>query len=317
MSIKTFEAKAYGSAEEWAARTGTFVEEHEIDHIIDYDCDAYDAEGKPLFMFRKNVIPSSLCRSAYGALRSAATPTDNRGDAAGEFYVSDDKVLSVRQGVIDGDKKQKRFKNKTRDGYVSKQNRAKMVKSGIIGFFDRTLRFPYCRQTAWTEKNFGQFKEAYPYIKRISDEFKKACPERWEAQNKVVQDTHKDFTIGDTVFTTVTVNKNFRTALHYDADGYKNGLSNIAVMQAGKYEGGFTCMPRYRVGFDVRSNDVCFFNVHELHGNLPIKAKGPYERISIVCYYRENMMNCGSAEEELEVIKTRADLKGLNTGAEA
>ena len=107
MSIKTFEAKAYGSAEEWAARTGTFVEEHEIDHIIDYDCDAYDAEGKPLFMFRKNVIPSSLCRSAYGALRSAATPTDNRGDAAGEFYVSDDKVLSVRQGVIDGDKKQK------------------------------------------------------------------------------------------------------------------------------------------------------------------------------------------------------------------
>ena len=214
MSIKTFEAKAYGTAEEWAQRTGTFVEEHEIDHIIDYDCDAYDAEGNPLFMFRKNVIPTSLCRSAYSALRSAATPTDNRGDAAGEFYVSDDKVLSVRQGVIDGDKKQKRFKNKTRDGYVSKQNRAKMVKSGIIGFFDRTLRFPYCRQTAWTEKNFGQFKEAYPYIKRISDEFKKACPERWEAQNKVVQDTHKDFTIGDTVFTTLTVNKNCRTALH-------------------------------------------------------------------------------------------------------
>jgi len=83
-------------------------------------------------------------------------------------------------------------------------------------------------------------------------------------------------------------------------------------MQAGKYEGGYTCMPRFRVGFDVRSNDVCFFNVHELHGNLPIKAKGPYERISIVCYYRENMMNCGSAEEELEVIKNRTDLKGLN-----
>ena len=36
MSIKTFEAKAYGTAEEWAQRTGTFVEEHEIDHIIDY-----------------------------------------------------------------------------------------------------------------------------------------------------------------------------------------------------------------------------------------------------------------------------------------
>jgi hypothetical protein len=128
----------------------------------------------------------------------------------------------------------------------------------------------------------------------------------------MAQKTNKDFLIGDTVFTTVTVNKNFRTAIHTDAGDFKGGLGNIAVLQAGKFTGGFTCLPRYRIGFDVRNTDVCFFNVHEWHGNLEIKAKAPYERISIVSYYRENMFRCGSAEDELQIIKGRTDLKGLN-----
>ena len=71
-------------------------------------------------------------------------------------------------------------------------------------------------------------------------------------------------------------------------------------------------MPRYKLGFDVRNGDVCFFNVHEWHGNLPIKSNTPYERVSIVCYYRQNMLNCKSAEEELQIIKNRTNLVGLN-----
>ena len=87
MGIKIFEAKAHGSFEDWAERAGTFIDDSEIDHIIDYDCDAYDADGNPLFMFRKNVIPNSLCKSAYINLRGAAQQTNNRGDAAGEFEI--------------------------------------------------------------------------------------------------------------------------------------------------------------------------------------------------------------------------------------
>lgn len=313
MSVKIYEAKAQGSFQDWSERAGSLIEEKEIDHIIDYDCDAYDDEGNPLFMFRKNVIPKALCKQAYGILRHAATPTMNRGNAAGEFDAKDDPNLVQNYNAITTDgKKAKRFKTLTKDGYVSNVLRAKTVKSGIIGYFDRTVRFPYCRQTAWTEKNFDQFRGAYPYIKKISDLFREACPERWEAQNEMAEKTNKDFLIGDTVFTTVTVNKNFRTAIHTDQGDFKGGLGNIAVLQAGKFTGGFTCLPRYRIGFDVRNTDVCFFNVHEWHGNLEIKAKAPYERISIVSYYRENMFRCGSAENELQIVKGRKDLKGLN-----
>jgi len=309
MSIKQYDAKAYGTFEEWSERAGSLINEKEIDHIIDYDCDAYDDEGNPLFMFRKNVIPAALCKQAYGVLRHAATPTNNRGNAAGEFDITEDVAQKNMQVSA---KTKTRYQTVTKEGYISKTMRAKTVDSGIIGFFDRTVRFPYCRQTAWTEKNFDQFRKAYPYIKKISDLFREACPERWEAQNAVAQQTNKDFVIGETVFTTVTVNKNFRTAIHTDQGDYKGGLGNLAVLQAGQFSGGFTCLPRYRIGFDVRNTDVCFFNVHEWHGNLEIKAKAPYERISIVSYYRENMFKCGSAENELQLVKSRKDLKGLN-----
>lgn len=312
MPIKTFEAKAHGSFEDWAERAGTFIDDSEIDHIIDYDCDAYDADGNPLFMFRKNVIPNSLCKSAYINLRGAAQQTNNRGDAAGEFEIKDDPTLRKHSQMTKLKGKQKRFKVVREDGTLSKQTRAKNVNSGIIGYFDRTLRHPFCRQTAWTEKNFSQFQGAYPYIKKISDLFREACPERWEAQKGEADKTNKDFLIGDTVFTTVTVNKNFRTAIHCDAGDFKGGLGNIAVLQTGKFDGGFTCLPRYRLGFDVRNTDVCFFNVHEWHANTEIRATRPYERVSVVCYYREHMGKCGTASEELDIIKTRQDLKGLN-----
>jgi hypothetical protein len=64
-------------------------------------------------------------------------------------------------------------------------------------------------------------------------------------------------------------------------------------------------MPKYGVAFDVRSCDVCLFDVHELHGNTPITSKGYYERIAIVCYYRTNMEHCGNAQQELEKAKHR------------
>ena len=310
MKYKRIKVKSDGSFEDWRKRAGTFVDENEIDQIIDYDCDAYDEEGNPLFFFRKGVIPLNICKTAYSVLREAATVTTNRGNAGGVMSKEDLKYFN-NKAVKHGQSEKQVFKLK-RDGTVSNTVYAKPVHSGIIGYFDRQIRFPYCRQTAWTENNFDKFNNARPYIRKISQEFEKACPVRFYAQKKYVDQTNEDFFIKDTVFTTVTVNKNWRTAIHTDAGDCHEGLGNIAVLQAGKYEGGQTCLPRYRLGFDVRNGDVCFFNVHEWHGNLPIKSNKPYERISIVCYYRQNMVNCKSAQEELEIIKNRTDRVGLN-----
>jgi hypothetical protein len=310
MPTKVLKVKAKGSFQDWRKRAGTFVEKEEIQHIIDYDCDAYDEKGNPLFFFRKNAISAELCRTAHLALRKAATGTNNRGDAAGFHNALEN--TSIKGDRVNVGKVQKRFTVVKKDGTLDRVARANHVNSGIIGYFDRNVRFPFCRLTAWTEQNLRKFEKARPYIQAISDEFKKASPDKWQAQNEIALKTNKDFIIKDTVFTTVTVNKNFRTAIHTDAGDYEKGLGNIAVLQVGDYNGGETCLPRYGVGFNVRNTDVCFFNVHEWHGNLPITAKKPYERISLVCYYRKNMSKCGSKDEELEIVKRRKNFKGLN-----
>ena len=63
-------------------------------------------------------------------------------------------------------------------------------------------------------------------------------------QNKAYSKKKIDFKIHDTVFTTVTVNKNFRTAAHYDAGDLKEGFGNLAVLQTGEYSGAYTVIPK-------------------------------------------------------------------------
>tara|TARA_R100000773_G_scaffold22815_1_gene20113 strand:+ start:17368 stop:18282 length:915 start_codon:yes stop_codon:yes gene_type:complete len=295
---RRYDLKPAYSFDEAKETAGQMVSESDFDILINTDCDAYDELGNPLFFFRKGAIDKRLCAAAYPALRSAATPTSNRGMAGG---IINEETKSEFQGVHE----KTRLRIIKKDGTLSNTTRANSVNSGIVGYFDRTARFPYCRQTAWYEKNFNQFKTAYPYIKRISDLFSEACPEKYSAQRAISDQTHPDFMIKDTVFTTITVNKNFRTALHTDAGDYQGGLGNLAVLQAGKYTGGYTVIPRYRCAFDVRTGDVCFFNVHEYHANTEIHAQLAYERISIVCYYREHMHACLSAEAELKRVQNR------------
>jgi len=302
-SIPTYKLKPKCSFEESREYFGKFATDKDYSILINDDCDAYKENGEPLFFFRKRKIPSEICREAYHGFKAAAVKTENRGAAAGSL--TDTEKSHVATSNL-------RYKRIKKDGTMSKTTRAVQVSSGIAGFFDRNTRHPYCRQTRYTELEREKYLRGVPFLQYISALFEDACPERYEAQKEMIEKTHKDFVIGGTVFTTVTVNKNFRTAYHTDAGDLKEGLGNLAVLRAGKYEGGYTVMPRYDCAFDLGSGDVCFFDVHEFHGNTEIVAKSPYERISIVAYYRENMKFCDSMEEELKRAQHRVIGDKLN-----
>jgi len=307
--MRTITAKAKYTDEEIKKLEGYFVQDHHIDTIIDYDCDAYKENGEPLFFFRKNVIPSNICEQAYKSLRHAVAKGGNRGSAGG--VPPDLTKNSKGENLIKGGKTRGYRINK--NGTVSKTHTAfNHVESGIAGFFDRQTRFPYCRETSFNQNQFEKFKSGYPYIKYISDLFKEVCPDRWQNQKNMIDKTTKDFYIPNTVFSTITINRNFRTAIHKDKGDLPEGFGNLGVLQAGNYEGAITVLPKYKVGFDVRSGDVCFFDVHEYHGNTAIKGKGKFERISVVCYYRKNMIFCKSAQEEMEIAKRLQNRANLN-----
>ena len=97
------------------------------------------------------------------------------------------------------------------------------------------------------------------------------------------------------------MNSNFRTAAHYDAGDLNTGLSNLLVVSnGGRYKGGYLVLPEYRVAVNVRPGDLLLINNHEcMHGNTPIELEDENaERISLVCYFREKMLELGSYEYE-------------------
>ena len=129
--IRRYDLKPAYSFEEAKLTAGQMVTESDYDILINSDCDAYDELGNPLFFFRKNAIDKRLCAAAYPALRSAATPTSNRGMAGG---IINEETKAEFQGVHE----KTRLRIIKKDGTLSNTTRANSVNSGIVGYFDRT-----------------------------------------------------------------------------------------------------------------------------------------------------------------------------------
>ena len=250
--------------------------------ILDKDVDIYTDEGKLLLKFRKNVISTTDSETLYENLKSAAIMNSGRPDASGI--------------PKDGQKYE----------YVESKSTGKMlhvlrprVRSGIVGFYDSISNFGrihnknnseiLCRKTAYTGKHMEKFKKCLPIFKKIDRIYKKLVPEYYKQQHKAILKINHDFRIKDTIFTTVTVNKNFRTALHRDSGDLKQGFGNLVICSEGEYKGGYTMFPQYGIGIDCRDGDFLAMNVHEWHCNSKITGKGT--RVSFVFYLREKMLN--------------------------
>jgi hypothetical protein len=163
------------------------------------------------------------------------------------------------------------------------------VRSGIIGYYDA----PVCRTTAFTAQDVRGWFSVLPFIKEVNDVFRRELPSRYAAQMDAAKRTPPQFVIPGTCFSTVTVNRNWRTHVHKDAGDLPEGFGCLAVLDAGQYEGGYLILPKYEVAVDVRLGDLLLYDVHEAHGNAPlIGAPGTFERISTVFYFRTGMLGC-------------------------
>jgi len=185
--------------------------------------------------------------------------------------------------------------------FISDTTYANVVYSGIAGWFDRYPRIPYGRATSYTQNHYDKFQQAFPFLQTLDRGFKELLPERWGNQRAAADKVDPAFLVPGTVFTTITVNKTFRTAAHYDAGDFTEGLSNLLVLSNnGNYSGGYLILPEVRIAIDVRPGDLLLVNNHEfMHGNTPIEVHDDVaERISLVCYLREKMLELGSKKYE-------------------
>lgn len=371
---------------------GTYMEDTDYDFVVQEDTDFYAppkcdvnvmescdkhcnncvTEDNIIFKLRKGVFTHDEQMGAYEGLIKAATPTQNRGVAAGpkgesqgqrdwvtneQFEIMDYFIHPTTSLFDEGDpieSIQNKYANKNdetsrgmvwlrtkiddvgydyhtffdtkvsewrsmseaaarvdakavKSEFISDTTYANQVNSGLAGFFDRYPRIPYGRATSYTQRNFSTYEKCYPFMRKLASKFRELLPRRYSVQESVANQIDERFRVAgtDTPFTTITVNKNFRTAAHRDAGDLNQGFSNLTVVAKDKeWSNGFLVLPEFRVAVDVRPGDVLLINNHAgIHGNVELrppegKTIEDMERISLVCYFREKMSDLGSWEYE-------------------
>jgi hypothetical protein len=202
-----------------------------------------------------------------------------------------------------------KYAKKIKETFISDTSYATAIWSGIAGFYGRYPRIPYGRPCAYTDHNRETFEKCYPFARKLENSFETLLPSRHSRQAELSSGVDKKFLIGeDTTFTTITVNtttedRNARMACHRDAGSLNEGFSNLTVISDGKsdWKGGYLVTPEVRAAINVRPGDLLLIdNMRIIHGNTPIESpdEGNLMRMSLVFYFREDMMKLGTWEYE-------------------
>lgn len=244
----------------------------QIKLIVRDDTDVYTENGELLLRFRKNKLTRANLDQFYdNVIDFAKKTTNNRGTGSGskkKNFADNPKIMTNILGYFD--------RLSPRQKFAMRQNGVK----GSLGIEVRETRF----NAHYPEK----FKKLIPLIKEIDKYYAKYAPAEYKIQKRKANET--PFHIEGTAFTTITVNVNFKTTLHTDKGDDPEGFGNLAVIERGEYEGSETCFPQYGCGVDVRTGDVLYMDVHQIHGNLPmVKKDKDAIRLSIVSYLREGI----------------------------
>jgi hypothetical protein len=282
----TYKLKKQLTDEQTEKLKGKYLDDKSYDLLITEDADAYDVNGNLLFRFRKNAIPLQTLMLGVNSFKDSIELTESRGIASGSSH--------------------KRIR---KDGSISNITVGNKVESGNVGYMDSSAMVKYCRKTAFAKKYFDKFSAGIPFVEFIDKKYQELCPEHYAKQKAIAQGTNQNYVISDTSFTTVTVNKNFRTAVHQDAGDFPDGFGNLIAYREGDWTGGYFCLPQYKVAIDLQNTDLLFVDVHKWHGNTNfINTSEDWLRISFVLYYREYMYKCKQPAEEL--LKMKMDKTG-------
>ncbi len=294
---------------------GQHLDSNWITTIVNEDVDIYDEDDNFVLSFRKGAIKNTDYGWHYTKMLNKSLM---RGSSAGQIdptsnYFKSRDLINTK-GISTGYKV---------DGKPSKMKINTPVWSNTIGFFNsrkgRNGEQP-CRMTRFTSNNLKEYYEGEPFVKELSDMYFKCNPTAFKNQYDRMN-MNKQYSIHNTPFSTLTINRNFRTALHKDAGDY-GGVAVLSVLERGEYGGGLFMLPKYGIGVDLRQGDILVADVHQYHcnseffttdnndkyndtlepyfksdkNNFITGSEYNFDRISFVCYLREKMIDCPNTD---------------------
>ncbi len=268
--------------------------------VVKDNLQIFDENTKePLLILLKSVIPASLVDKSVEILRPVAAKSgnNNRGVAGGRIDI--ERIKSGgRPGIQIGKIGDFSLYPKKKNGEISSSHIGNPTDSAIIGWTDIALRNKKeqkYRMTRWVEDNMEKYTEVVPCFEYISNIFKQYLPDRWEKQSQVALPRYTK--IGNSVFSTVTINSNFRSALHHDKGDFKNGMGCFFIHHSGQRPpsgqpsgppSGQLLFPEYNIAVEMENTDFLLFNPHLWHCTAPINPN--IKRTTFVCYYREKLI---------------------------
>jgi hypothetical protein len=262
------------SDEELQNKVGRIITDGDYNILLTGPTRVVLPNGEPLCVYLPKAIAPEMCSEVFPILKTANSTTDTRGLASGS-----ESTKRLRKTMY------------------------RPVASAIIGYMDPQGggRYLFCRQTAWTGRNIEQFRSLYPLFETVAGLMKQHVPQRYQVQMERTLRTNPDWRIGNTPYTTMTVNNTYPTGVHQDKGDLQQGFSCLACFRRGEYTGGYLSFPEYRIAVNMQDGDLLLMDAHQWHGNTNIvKMSKDAERISLVLYYRTKVEFCGTAEEEAE-----------------
>jgi len=277
MELVELRARTRIPKSELEKKVGKIITDKDYNVLLTGPTKIVGPSGQPMAIYLPQAITKELRDKHYPTLHAIKDKTDNRGLASGSVRVS-----------------------------VKGQNRANKIRSAIMGSFEGTgaqkSRFPYCRTTAWTGKNTEQFHSLYPLFQHIGKMMETYVPDRWANQMTRVKQTDPAWIVEGTPFTTMTVNNTYPTGVHKDKGDLDEGFSCLATWRRGQYSGGYLTFPEWRIAVNMQDGNLLLMDAPQWHGNTDLILESEdAERISLVLYYRTELMACGTLEEEAEL----------------
>ena len=241
---------------DYQIQEGKFFNLNNYHTLINHHCDVYNEEGILLFSLRKKAIPTEISNIARTYLLPSAMKckNNNRYTASGK---KDGTVKSMIAGYYD--------KAKRRDvSYIGANN---------------------IRLTAFSEKHPIEWGGSTLYVQYLDKLYSELWKEDYIPRKRTAE-TISYGMIPNTIFTTLTLNYNFRTACHID----KGDIGYSILTTIGNWNGCYLGYPQYGICINVEEGDFLIMNPHEYHCNTEFNGN-IQNRMSIVTYSRNGIIN--------------------------
>lgn len=285
------------SLREIRAREGQYVTELDYDLVLDRDdVDVYSATGQWVLTVRHSAELEATAPQFLTMFRQLPGDVKGRGKAV---YAG--AVVPVPR----------------KDGSISRIHRMQKLEgledsvSRMIGYRAPDGKNPYGHPSDYLRDHPEAVDAMLSWFQLMDQAFAAITPQFHAAQLAVAQKI-PDWIVPGTSFTGITVNRNWRTALHRDATNY--GPSIMTAIVGGQIEpsSGLLVFPRHRVAVKVTTGIVLISNTHlEPHGNMAILGvPEQFWRLTFIGFLHPRLLNCGSrAAEEAKRLRWIETLK--------